>query len=380
MASVKQAVAAATKRRKSSNSVRQLIGRIEVAEESSTEIVVNSTSILELSSEAAQLTVKNGSVESGDEGDSGGGGCGGDGIDRDSKSSDEMSITYRNMDMLNNSATTTTTSSSSHPHPHPHHHHHHSHTHSHHAHAHHQSYANNIITVKANGKNTGDDSGGEQISDELDSDDTSYAKAISQTIVSEVVVVPVVVEGASGLHHHHHHHHHLHHQHQHQTTLPALHSSSSFHSCHSHSHPRALHVASTPCCHHHHLPPEHHHHHHPHHVQHESQPQLPPLPPPPPPPIGALQHYSHHLSNAATTAPGSSTTTSVSVGSGGSSSTGGGGGSYMMGSTLPMAVVKSRADQMASEVLQSVLVAQHIHSKGIVCSLRITTNQMTNQC
>lgn len=35
----------------------------------------------------------------------------------------------------------------------------------------------------------------------------------------------------------------------------------------------------------------------------------------------------------------------------------------MMGSTLPMAVVKSRADQMASEVLQSALVAQHIHSK-----------------
>lgn len=52
----------------------------------------------------------------------------------------------------------------------------------------------------------------------------------------------------------------------------------------------------------------------------------------------------------------------------------------MMGSTLPMAVVKSRADQMASEVLQSALVAQHIHSKGIVCFLRITTNQMTNQC
>lgn len=297
--------------RRKSSSVRQLlVGNIELAEESSTEIIVNSTSILSLSSEAAQLTVKNGSVESGHS--SGG----------SSKSSDEMSITYRNLDMLNN------TSSS-------HHHHHHSH----------QSYSNKIITVTANGisRNRKDEGDSAEASDEHDSDDTSYAKAISsQTIESpEMVVVPVVMElGTSA------------------ASLPVL---SSY--CHSHraaaaaavsAHHLCQHTAAMHACCHHHLE---HHHHHPHHVQHEvqvtQQTQTPPQM------VVHPVHYSHHLNSApksmiTTTGMMSNETVTCATGN-----------NAQPGSTLPMAVVKSRADQMATEVLQSALVAQHIHLRGI---------------
>lgn len=167
MASVKTG----PKRRKSS-SARTLIGKIEIAEESSTEIVVNSTSILSLSEEAAQLTVKNGSIESSQSGNS-------------SKSSDEVSITYRNLDTLNSLP----------------------------------ECGKSISTKVAHENDSADQNS-------LDSDDTSYAKAINQMEVTEVDMPP----------------------------------ESQMHLCHSHR-AHMCHSAHHTCC--------HHHHHHPHHVQHE---------------------------------------------------------------------------------------------------------------
>lgn len=176
MASLKSAA----KKRKSS-SIRQFMSKIEMQEESSTEIIVNSTSILSLSSEAAQLTVKNGSIDSSQSGNS-------------SRSSDEVSITYRNLELLNSQQQPTGVLKS--------------------AHALSDSLDQNSV----------------------DSDDTSYAKAISQTVVSEVMPV---LEGTLPLCHSHrtqvyhaccHHHHHPHHvNHEHCHASGAMPPSKSYH-------------------------------------------------------------------------------------------------------------------------------------------------------
>lgn len=80
---------------------------------------------------------------------------------------------------------------------------------------------------------------GEQLS-VTDSDDTSYAKAIKETINSEVItyVQSQVVQSRLPAYHHHHQHHHHHHHLEHicpvvdsGTTSPVVH----------------------PCCHHHHV-------------------------------------------------------------------------------------------------------------------------------
>lgn len=178
-----------TKPRRKFNSTRNGIGKIDYFEESSSpEIVVNSTSIFSLSSEAAQLTIKNGSTIAAINGGQPNG-------NDTSKSSDEISITYCNLDPLNDLS----------------------------------GNENGQILTKKLHRN--DDSIDQN---SVESDDTSYAKAISQTIHPEV---SPVVSGPGG--------------------------DGQMHLCHTIHHS---------CCHHHlehHHHHLHHHHHHPHHVQHE---------------------------------------------------------------------------------------------------------------
>lgn len=172
-----KATSTQSKRRKSSI-IKTQMGHFEMQEEStSPEIIVNSTSLFSLSSEAAQLTVKNGSTNDSSQS------C------NSSRSSDEMSITKRNMAALTEEV----------------------------------DIGFNKVSRDSLERSS------------LDSDDTSYAKAIKETVNSEVIVpMTSVIQvqsqqlyqqqclqhclGTSAMPHHqccHHHHHHHCHCHQH---------------------------------------------------------------------------------------------------------------------------------------------------------------------
>nr|XP_027198671.1 uncharacterized protein LOC113792912 [Dermatophagoides pteronyssinus] len=277
--SASSSAAAAAKRQKL-NIIKTPLGHFEIQEEttstSPTEIIVNSTSILSLSSEAAQLTVKNSQQSTneppissnissnGEQNNSPQNGN--DGISDQSatgstKSSDEMSFTF--------------------PTYHPTHHHHHS-----------KRITGNGIAGGDSNLFSPNGSFNEQCSlsngsDET-SDDTSYAKAIKQTMESQVqqaimssntnVIsgnnITTITDDSHPYHYHHHHHQ--------CTAIPRMTTGMVTstatsddvgttvhlqHCCHhhNHNHPHHHHVPITvhhPYLHH----PTHPHHHHHHHL------------------------------------------------------------------------------------------------------------------